>query len=48
MNKQFYEFWGNFFLHTMLVDHLQRSLKEQNDQFQSLMESIRSSFGKDG
>ena len=34
--------------HTMLVDHLKRSLEEQNQQFQSLMESIRSSYGKDG
>lgn len=34
--------------HTMLVDHLQRSLKEQNDQFQNLMETIRKSLGKDG
>jgi hypothetical protein len=30
--------------HTLLVDHLQRSLKEQNEQFQSLMKAIRDSF----
>jgi hypothetical protein len=34
--------------HTMLVDHLQRSLKEQNDQFQDLMQTIRKSLSKDG
>lgn len=32
--------------HAVLVDHWKRSIKEQNDQFQALMESIRSSFGK--
>jgi len=33
--------------HTMLVDHLKRSLDEQSQQFQSLMESIRKSYSKD-
>jgi len=32
--------------HAVLVDHWKRSIKEQNDQFQVLMESIRSSFEK--
>ena len=34
--------------HTMLIDHWKRSFEEQNAQFQSLMESIGNSFGKDG
>lgn len=33
--------------HTMLIDHWKRSFEEQNAQFQSLMESIGSSFAKD-
>ena len=33
--------------HTMLIDHWKRSFEEQNAQFQSLMESIGSSFTKD-
>ena len=32
--------------HTMLIDHWKRSFEEQNAQFQSLMESIGSSFTK--
>jgi hypothetical protein len=33
--------------HLMLVDHWKRSLKEQNDQFQALMKSIRNSIDED-